>query len=131
MNFHIADPKEIKEGKITDVYFERTLTILKSKGIDKRVRVEFIVKTLPKSSGGGWDWAVLAGIEECAELLKGLKVSVRAMREGTVFHPYEPVMEIEGRYTAFGIYETALLGFICQASGIATQASRCKKLAGD
>lgn len=131
MKFHIADQKEIKEGKITDVYFERTLTILKAKGIDKRVKTEFIVKTLPKFPGGEWDWAVLAGIEECAELLQGLKVSVRAMREGTIFHPYEPVMEIEGRYTEFGVYETALLGFICQASGIATQAARCKKLAGD
>jgi len=131
MKFHIADQKEIKEGKITDVYFERTLTILKAKGIDKRVRAEFIVKTLPRFPGGGWDWAVLAGIEECAELFQGLKVSVRAMREGTIFHPYEPVMEIEGRYTEFGVYETALLGFICQASGIATQAARCKKLAGD
>lgn len=30
--FHTAHPKEIIEGKITDVYFERTLKILKAKG---------------------------------------------------------------------------------------------------
>ena len=29
--FFIADPKEIIAGKVTDVYFERALTILKAK----------------------------------------------------------------------------------------------------
>jgi nicotinate phosphoribosyltransferase len=53
------------------------------------------------------------------------------MREGTVFHSYEPVMEIEGRYRDFCVYETALLGFLCQASGISTRAARMKKLAGE
>ena len=43
-----------------------------------------------------------------AALLKGMKVNVRAMAEGTVFRPLQPVMEIEGMYTDFGIYETAL-----------------------
>ena len=74
---------------------------------------------------------ILAGIEECVELLAGLKVSVRSMKEGSVFKPYQPVMEIEGNYTAFGLYETALLGFLCQATGVATKAARCKKAAGD
>ena len=124
---HTADPKEVREGKVTDVYFTRTLQILKAKNADKWVRAEFVAKGLPH----GWTWAVLAGIEECAELLKGLKVSVRSMPEGTVFGPYQPVLELEGMYTALGLYETALLGLICQASGIATQAARFKKLAGD
>jgi len=53
------------------------------------------------------------------------------MGEGTVFYPYEPVMEIEGRYQDFCVYETAILGLICQASGVATKAARVKKLAGD
>jgi len=53
------------------------------------------------------------------------------MREGTVFKSYQPVMEIEGKYCDFGRYETALLGFLCQASGVATKAARCKKAAGD
>jgi len=49
----------------------------------------------------------------------------------TLFKPYQPVMEIEGPYSAFGIYETTLLGFLCQATGVATKAARCKKAAGD
>jgi len=34
-------------------------------------------------------------------------------------------------YLDFGQYETALLGLICQASGVATMAARCKKAAGN
>ena len=125
--FHSADTKEIKAGKVTDVYFTRTLEILKAKGIDKWVKAEFVAKGLPDD----WSWGVLAGIEECVELLGGLKVSVRSMKEGAIFKPYQPVMEIEGKYCDFGRYETSLLGFLCQASGVATKAARCKKAAGD
>ncbi|MFB0520512.1 MAG: hypothetical protein ACETWD_03670 [Desulfatiglandales bacterium] len=52
------------------------------------------------------------------------------MKEGTIFRTQQPVMEICGRYLDFGQYETALLGLICQASGIGTMAARCKKAAG-
>jgi nicotinate phosphoribosyltransferase len=123
--FHTATAEEILEGKITDVYFSRTLKILKATGINPLVKAEFIAKSLPQ----GWKWAVFAGLEEVLHLLSRLPVKVRAMREGSVFYPYEPVMEIEGRYQDFCIYETAILGLICQASGIATKAARFKKLA--
>ncbi len=125
--FHIADPKDIKDGKMTDVYFVRTMQVLRSKKIDKWVKAEFIAKRFPENYG----WGVLAGIEEAADLLKDLKVRVRAMKEGTLFRAYEPVMEIEGMYSDFGLYETSLLGLLCQASGVATKAARCKKAAGN
>lgn len=125
--FHISDPKDIKDGRVTDVYFARTLEILKKKGIDKRVRAEFFAKTLP----AGWKWSALAGIEEAARLMEGRNVNIRAFREGEVFMPWEPVMEIEGMYTEFCVFETALLGLICQASGIATKAARIRLAAGD
>jgi nicotinate phosphoribosyltransferase len=125
--FHTADPKDILEGRITDVYFDRTLRILKARGLNPVVKAEFIVKSFPDSYG----WGVFAGLEEALSLLRSLPLKVRAMREGTVFHPLEPVMELEGRYQDFCVYETALLGLICQASGIATKAARFKKLAGE
>jgi len=125
--FHTANEKEIKEGKLTDIYFVRTMQILKAKRIDKWVKAEFIAKRFPEDYG----WGVLAGIEEAAHLLKDLNVTVRAMKEGTLFRAYEPVMEIEGMYTEFGLFETSLLGLLCQASGVATKAARCKKAAGD
>lgn len=125
--FFTADPKDILDGKITDVYFERALRILKAKGIDPVVKAEIIAKNLPEE----WKWALFTGIDESLPLLKHLRIKVRAMKEGTVFYPYEPVMELEGRYQDFCVYETAILGLLCQASGIATKASRMKKLAGD
>ncbi|MBI5827146.1 MAG: nicotinate phosphoribosyltransferase [Deltaproteobacteria bacterium] len=78
--FHISDPKDIKSGRVTDVYFARTLEILKARGIDKRVRAEFFAKTLP----GGDKWAVLAGIEEVASLMEGRKVNIRCFRDKLV-----------------------------------------------
>jgi len=125
--FHTADPKEIKEGKLTDIYFVRTMQVLKAKKIDKWVKAEFIAKRFPEDYG----WGVFAGIEEAIHLLKDLKVSVRAMKEGTIFRAFEPVLELEGMYTDFGLFETSLLGLLCQASGVATKAARCKKAAGD
>ncbi|GBE31188.1 nicotinate phosphoribosyltransferase pncB2 [bacterium BMS3Bbin05] len=125
--FHAADPEDILNGKITDVYFERSLRILKAKGVNPQVKAEFIAKSLP----GGWDWAVFAGLEEILYLAERLPVKVRAMKEGTIFHPYEPVMEVEGRYQDFAVFETALLGLMCQASGVATKAARFRILAGE
>lgn len=125
--FHIANPEDIIKGKITDVYFERSLRILKAKGINPVVKAEFIAKSLPEK----WQWAIFAGLEEAIYLMKHLPVKVRALKEGTVFYPYEPIMEIEGRYQDFCLYETAILGLICQASGVATMAARFKKLAGE
>ncbi|MBI5197706.1 MAG: nicotinate phosphoribosyltransferase [Nitrospirae bacterium] len=123
---HTATFEEIRAGKLTDIYFVRTLQVLKAKGVNKHVKAEFIAKTFPAN----WEWGVFAGLEECAELFSGMKINVRAMSEGTFFRTYQPVLEIEGMYNDFGIYETALLGLLCQASGIATKAARCKKAAG-
>jgi len=124
---HTASAQQIRDGLVTDVYFERTEKVLRAKGIDRVVRAEFIAKGLPQKS----PWAVLAGVEECVSLLRGLPVEVRVLREGTIFGAYQPVMEIHGKYLDFGRYETTLLGFICQASGVATMAARCRKAAGE
>ena len=121
--FHIASPDDIKKGKVTDVYFLRTKKILQEKGISKKVVVEFIVKSFPP----GWEWGVFSGLEEALELLTSInEINVWAVKEGTFFGKDEPVVVIEGRYEEFGLYETALLGFFCQASGVVTKAARCK-----
>lgn len=118
-----ADWNDIKNGKLTDVYFLRTKQILETKKINKKVVVEFIVKSLPQD----YTWGIFSGLQECVEILKGIKgLNLWAVSEGTFFDVDEPVMVIEARYQDFGIYETALLGFLCHASGIATKAARCK-----
>ncbi len=126
MGFHIATAEQIKAGEVVDVYFRRSVDILEARGVDKRVRAEFVAKELPEN----WEWAVFAGLEELLHLLEGLGVNVRSIEEGQVFRRLEPVLEIEGSYTAFAAMETASLGLICQASGIATRAARCRKAAG-
>ena len=127
MSLHVASLEDIRSGRVTDVYFDRTRQILEAKRIRKRVRAEFVAKTLPD----GWPWAILAGIEECVAVLEGFPVNVRSMSEGRAFRPLQPVLEIEGPYLEFGVLETAVLGLLCQASGVATRAARCKRLAGE
>ena len=124
--FYMASEDDLRKGRVTDVYFERALQILKAKGISRHVTMEVRTKGLPSN----WEWAVYSGLEEVVELLQGMPVNVRALQEGTVFYPYEPVLEIEGRYEDFGAYETEVLGLICQASGVATGSARVKLAAG-
>jgi nicotinate phosphoribosyltransferase len=126
--FHVASEAEIKAGEVSDVYFSRTVRILNARGVHNRVKAEIRLKSFPQPD---WTFGILAGIEEAARLLEGLPVDVWAMDEGTMFAPYEPVLVIEGMYVQWAEYETALLGLLCQASGIATKAARCKRAAGE
>ena len=122
--FHIATAQDILEGKVTDIYFHRAMEVLKAKGVHARVKAEIVVKRFPRN----YPWAVLAGLDEAMALLQTLPVKVKSMSEGTVFYAGEPVMVVEGLYGDFAIHETALLGFLCQASGIATKAARVQFL---
>jgi nicotinate phosphoribosyltransferase len=124
--FHVADDVSIKKGDVTDIYYQRTRDIVIARGLaDQRVVMDVHAYSLPPM----FDWAVLAGIEETARLFEGVDVNVSAMREGTIFHRYEPVLRVEGTYGAFGVLESTVLGLLRQASAIATKASRCKKAA--
>ncbi len=124
--FHLTSPEQIKAGKVTDIYFLHAQHILATKGIDKRVRLE---ATLKKRFTEGWDWGVLCGLEEVLALLEDLPCDLWALPEGTIVHVHEPVLVLEASYRAFSVYETALLGVLCQASGIATKAARCVQAA--
>jgi len=132
--FHYADDDDIKQGKTTDIYFVRTKEILEAKKKDTiHVIAEVTVSDLPE----GWPWGILCGIEEVAHLFKGVLVDVYAMPEGTVFFPHdykgfrEPVVFVEGPYGEFCLLETPMLGLVCQATGVATQSARIRKVAGN
>ncbi|MBN1289878.1 MAG: nicotinate phosphoribosyltransferase [Actinobacteria bacterium] len=127
MSFFIASEESIKGGAVTDVYFERVAGALKGKGINPEVSMEIRAGSLPSDL----QWSVFTGLEEVLELIEELPVTVRSIDEGTIFRAGEPVMSLKGRYLDFGIFETAVLGLICQATGIATNAARCKLAAGD
>jgi len=126
-SLHQATEAEIRAGLTTDVYFDRAVEIIRATGTDRPVRAEFTAKSLP----GGAAWGIFAGLEEVAALLQGRPIDVRAVPEGSFFRAYEPVMEVHGSYLEFAALETAILGLICQSSGVATKAARIRILAGD
>src|SRR3989304_116186 len=132
--FYVAKPGGIRSGQPSDIYFFRTLDVLKKAGKD---RVRVLMETTAQALPNGWPWAVFAGLEETVNLLRGRKVDLWALPEGTVFPPMTPrgipvpVLYIEGPYGEFCIYETPVLGFLCEASGIATKSARVRVAAGE
>ncbi|NPB01224.1 MAG: nicotinate phosphoribosyltransferase [Crenarchaeota archaeon] len=128
--FYIAREEEIVKGEVTDVYFLRTVEVLKAAGLENvKVRAEFHVASLPR----GYRWAVYAGLREVINLVlrAGLRVTLYSLPEGTIFFEDEPLLVIEGRYVDFAVYETPILGILRHYSSIATKAARIRKAAGD
>ena len=125
--FYQASIEDVLTGRTADVYFERTVEILEAAGKNPWVRAEFSIKSLP----GGFPWGIFAGLEEVFALLEGRDVTIRGMPEGTLIRPWEPVFELSGNYLTFAKLETAILGLICQSSGVATKAARTRHFAGD
>jgi nicotinate phosphoribosyltransferase len=124
----IASEDEVLRGEITDIYFDRTVEILKKKGLEElKVRMEVHLYGLPR----GYNWAVFAGVEEVIKMLEGVNINLYSLPEGTLFTEVEPLMLIEGKYINFAKYETAILGILRHASSIASKAARIKKLAGE
>ena len=127
-----------------------------AEGIDERpATFQLFCRTLPP----GFGYLIAAGVEEAlaflAELrfgdedlaylettclfseaflerLAGLRFtgSVRAMREGTVFFPNEPVLEVTAPLLEAQLVETALVNVVHFQSLIAARAARCVEAAG-
>lgn len=129
--FHIATEEEIRSGQTSDIYYLRTKRIIESKSMDKKVLAEITVGKLPEN----WRWGVFCGLEEVVALYEGIPVDLYAMPEGTIFPTRDltgfrvPQMLVEGYYGSFVNVETATVGLLCQASGVATAAARVKKVA--
>lgn len=123
----------------------------------QRVQFEYFFRSLPPHTG----FAVTAGLGPFLDYLEALKFSesdiaylrglnvfdegfleylanftqdltVRAMPEGTLAFPYEPVVLIEGPIFEAQLVETALLNFLNYQTLIATKAARvCLAAMGD
>src|SRR3972149_3376682 len=131
-DFFVATSEEIRAGKTSNVYFHRTLDVLRKAGRDREpVVAEATTGGLPN----GWPWGVLCGVEEVVNLLRGKNASLWALPEGAISPPRTPegipapVLALDGPYGDWGLFETPLLGMLCQASGIATKAARIRKVA--
>ncbi len=119
---HFPTAAEVLSGETADVYFERARTILAAEGIDPRVTMEIF------SRGEG----VLCGAEESLAYQREVfsevngtdEPIVETLHDGDRFGSKEVVMRIQARYSAFGLYETAILGILASGSGWATAARR-------
>ncbi len=123
--FETVDEKTIREGGCTDIYFVRSGEVLDEDDKNPRVVMEVTAGALPDT------WAIFCGLNDVVALLEGIPLDIDAMPEGTVFLPHEPVVRISGKYRDFARYETAILGFLCHASGIASAAAHIRCVAGD
>jgi nicotinate phosphoribosyltransferase len=104
----------ILTGDTADVYFARTQMILAKEGLDPVVAMEIF----PGRAG------VLCGINEVLDLLSAAApdAQVDALDEGAAMSAKEIALRIRARYSAFGLYETAILGILAHESGWATAA---------
>ncbi len=110
---------EILSGDSADVYFARAEHILQREGLDPVVVMEVFARKD----------AVLCGIDEAKTLLGTVlaeadptETVVESLNDGDEIGPKEVVLRITGRYRAFGLYETAILGMLAQSTGWATAA---------
>jgi nicotinate phosphoribosyltransferase len=111
-------------------------------------------RSLPET----WGYLVAAGLEACLEWLERLRFtpadlaaiqslggfsdgfldwlaaarfagSVRAVREGTIVFPGEPILEVDGPLAMAQLAETYLLNQVTLQTGLATEAARCRHAA--
>ncbi|MBP7411278.1 MAG: nicotinate phosphoribosyltransferase [Methanoculleus sp.] len=123
--FEIVGEDAIRDGRCTDIYFQRVVDVMEKDGVNPRVTMEVTAAGLPDP------WGVFCGLDDVVRLLEGVPVDVDAMPEGSVFSANEPVLRVSGRYRDFAVYETAILGFLCHASGVASAAAHIKLAARD
>ncbi len=119
---HSASHEEILNGATTDIYFLRTLDILKEMNLDDTI---VTAEIFPRKPG------VLAGLDEVKNILKGKEIEMWTLDEGDEFQPKETVIRIKGPYKEFAAFETVILGALASSSGWATAAKEVKEACGD
>jgi len=116
---HFEIPDSWLSGETADIYFPRTVEILKKEKTNPVATMEVFPK------GGG----IVCGIEEVKALLEKVlpegNREVWALSEGEPFEEKEVVLRIKAPYQSYGTYETAYLGIFAHCSGWATAAREC------
>jgi nicotinate phosphoribosyltransferase len=119
---HFQPASDVLSGETADVYFERARTILAAERLDPVVTMEIF----SRAEG------ILCGAEESVAYLREIFAEangesdpiVESLHDGDPFTSKEVVMRIQARYSAFGLYETAILGILASGSGWATASRR-------
>jgi nicotinate phosphoribosyltransferase len=107
--------EKMRAGWYADAYFNHARDALLK---DER-HPQVVMQVFQKENAwlGGIDEAI-AILKLCSHRYDGLKI--RALHDGDRIEPYEPVMHIEGDYTAFAHLETAYLGTLARRTLITT-----------
>jgi nicotinate phosphoribosyltransferase len=117
--------EDVLSGETADIYFARTIEILKKENINPVATME----VFPRSAG------ILCGIKEVQSLLSKVLSDVRgevwSLQEGDLIDKKEVVLRITAPYQSYGLYETAICGILAHCSGWATAARECVEAAGD
>ena len=112
-------PDSWLNGETADIYFPRTVEILKREGVNPVATME----VFPRRDG------ILCGIEEVksllAEVLPNDNCEVWSLCQGEPFDRKEVVLRIRAPYQSYGTYETAYLGILSHCSAWATAAREC------
>ena len=113
----------VLRGETTDIYFARTIEILRHEGLNPVATMEVF------SSRAG----VFCGIGEVKALLGRVlsegEREVWALAEGETMKRHEVVLRIIAPYQSYGLYETAIDGILAHSSGWATAARECVEAA--
>lgn len=116
-------PEPWLSGETADIYFLRTVEILKREGVNPVATME----VFPRRAG------IFCGIEEVKALLAKVlpedNREVWALSQGEPFERKEVVLRIKAPYQSYGAYETAYLGILSHCSGWATAARECVEAA--
>ena len=106
-------------GETADIYFPRTVEILKKEGINPVATMEVFSRRQ----------GILCGIEEVKSLLAKVlpedNCEVWSLSQGEPFDRKEVVLRIKAPYQCYGSYETAYLGILSHCSGWTTAAREC------
>ncbi|TNK83120.1 nicotinate phosphoribosyltransferase [Mycoplasmopsis pullorum] len=105
-------------------YFEKTKTILEREKPNNVIILQFFQRK---------DNTMLAGMNEVLELLKNetdtSKYKIRYIPDGTIINNLDIVLELEGNYQDFGIWEGMIDGILARSTSIATNAYSCVQAA--
>ncbi len=118
------EPSEaVLSGETADVYFARTVEILKKEKLNPVATMEVFANRA----------GILCGMEEVKALLERVlpedNREVWALADGGPVAGKEVVLRITAPYQSYGLYETAICGILAHCSGWATAARECAETA--
>ena len=109
----------VLRGDSADVYFHRTIDILKK----EKLNPVAVMEVFPNGSG------VICGMDETLALLDRVlpldNREVWALADGDAVASKEVALRIKAPYQSFGLYETAICGILAHGTGWATAAREC------